>query len=106
MWEQIISTAFGIIIGTVLVMFLGTLFIPIMFKMSAHKIITQLGQVFSTEENKGEIRHWFEEVIRDGIRDVIRDHVTEETFKDWITDALHDKEVRHAVETFLRTSHH
>ena len=91
MWEHIFSTALGIILGTFIVMLIGALFIPIFFKLNANRIMKQLCNILSTEQNKGTMRLWFEDVIHDGIRDVMLDHITEEVIKNGITDALNDK---------------
>jgi hypothetical protein len=101
MWEYIFSTALGIIIGTFIVMLLGALFTPILFKLNANRIIRQLSNIISTNESKGTMRLWFEETIRDGMRDVVRDHITEEVIKNGITDALNDKNNKKIVNEML-----
>jgi len=73
MWEQILSSALGIIIGTLVVMGLGVIFLPIMFKLSAKKIMLQIGELLSDDKKKGAMRQWFEEVIQSGISNALQD---------------------------------
>lgn len=73
MWDQVLSSALGIIIGTLVVMILGVVFVPLMFKFSAKKIMKQIGELLSDDKNKGAMQKWFEEVIQAGISNALKD---------------------------------
>ena len=73
MIEEIISSAVGIILGTLIVMVLGMVFVPFMLKLGAKKIADVIANILTSKESKGRIQEWFEDVIKNGISNALKD---------------------------------
>ena len=90
MLEQIVSSMIGITLGTLIVMGLGTITIPIMIKRSGKKIVETFFETVTDPGTKGRMKQWFEDVIKDGISEALKDpKVKKATLA--ILDAIEEK---------------
>lgn len=73
MIEEILSSMIGIVFGTIIVMVIGAYLIPIMLKRSGSKLVETFFEVVDDPEKKGKMKQWFEDVIKNGISEALKD---------------------------------